>query len=941
MQLNREGDRRNLPIACVAAFVACVLAVVMCARTAWAESATPVSIQYDSQDGIHYVMEKDSSGNEQKVILFCMNNSLHWPHTTEAIPEIPNYYLMDIDDFVNANVTTGKDTFAAQLKALLYAGYPYNGMGLYEISSSVPQVTEAEFDSLLVQPAYLGTDFPGSIGETRFSYSDYTSGNTENMSKLTAFVQAVTSLYISDGTTESGLTAEQIRTLPFYKAAESMAYASMYGTTPLGYYSYAYAGHYYVTQKQAYDNTSAAIWNLMYNSGVGDNTGVSGGNLSETLSAAAVAGTDQVLSRQLVSSDVSITGDTTFKLDKDGKWYSGTLTLNAPSTYQVAFTLGLPEGITTTTEATTVKAGESFRLVSSSKPADAVTVTASASVPWMDGDLRVYQPEEGKTASDGTGFQYMIGAIIRTDTVTASTSVTRKDTSVKVTKVWDDADNQDGLRRPVQVELLANGEVLKSAELDASNGWSHTFENLPATSNGTAITYTVNEKNVPDGYSWQVTGNASEGFTITNSHTPATTSVSGTKTWEGSSVLPESITVRLHANGEVVKTQEVTPDAHGTWSYSFENLPKYEDGTEIVYSVTEDAIDDWSATKDGYDFTNTYTPGKTSLFVSKEWDDAGDQDGLRPESVTVYLLADGERTGDALVLSADNNWSGDFTELLESKDGQAIVYTVEEGAVAGYTQNVTEGNPTTGYVIVNTHTPATTSVSGTKTWTGDGNPPASITVRLHANGVPVDSQVVTADDGWTYSFTGLPTYENGEEIVYSITEDALDGWSASESDFDLTNAYTPGETSVFVSKEWDDNDDADGLRPESVTVRLYANGERTEQTLVLSAANHWTGDFAELPEWNSDGTAITYTVAEDAVSGYVAEVDGDAVEGFEIVNSRYDEPEPEPTPTPSDDGGSAKPASAERIPDTGDPSGALGLLVIAGAAALALRRRLQ
>lgn len=33
-------------------------------------------------------------------------------------------------------------------------------------------------------------------------------------------------------------------------------------------------------------------------------------------------------------------------------------------------------------------------------------------------------------------------------------------------------------------------------------------------------------------------------------------------------------------------------------------------------------------TINGYDITNNYTPGKTSLTVTKVWDDSDDQDGF-------------------------------------------------------------------------------------------------------------------------------------------------------------------------------------------------------------------------------------------------------------------------------------------------------------------------
>ena len=49
--------------------------------------------------------------------------------------------------------------------------------------------------------------------------------------------------------------------------------------------------------------------------------------------------------------------------------------------------------------------------------------------------------------------------------------------------------------------------------------------------------------------------------------------------------------------------------------------------------------------------TNSYTPGKTSVTVTKSWNDADNQDGKRPESIQVQLYADGKAQGEPVVLN--------------------------------------------------------------------------------------------------------------------------------------------------------------------------------------------------------------------------------------------------------------------------------------------------
>lgn len=202
-----------------------------------------------------------------------------------------------------------------------------------------------------------------------------------------------------------------------------------------------------------------------------------------------------------------------------------------------------------------------------------------------------------------------------------------------------------------------------------------------------------------------------------------------------------------------------------------------------------------------------------NISVSKKWDDANDQDGKRPGSVSVSLLKNGEDTTETLTLSASNNWAGAFTNLTEyDSDGEAITYTVKESAVEGYTSAIT-GNAIDGFTITNTHTPATVDVSGTKTWDDDndkdGKRPDSIKVNLLADGDVIDSVTVKAADNWAYSFANLPKYANGKEIVYTISEDEVEGYTSKTEGYNIINTLVPEdpEPDPQPSTDPDDGDD--------------------------------------------------------------------------------------------------------------------------------------
>ena len=78
--------------------------------------------------------------------------------------------------------------------------------------------------------------------------------------------------------------------------------------------------------------------------------------------------------------------------------------------------------------------------------------------------------------------------------------------NVPVTKVWEDNDNQDGKRVNINVTLYANGEFTdKTATLSEDNNWTYTFEELDKYFDGTEISYTVDEDEVPEGYTKEVT----------------------------------------------------------------------------------------------------------------------------------------------------------------------------------------------------------------------------------------------------------------------------------------------------------------------------------------------------------------------------------------------------------------------------------------------------
>ena len=609
-------------------------------------------------------------------------------------------------------------------------------------------------------------------------------------------------------------------------------------------------------------------------------------------------------------------------------------------------------------------------------------------------------------------------------------------TEVSVKKVWKDENNQDG-KRPssVTVKLLADGQDTgKTLELTEANGWAGSFKDLDADKGGTPIKYTVVEVTVP-GYTSEITGDAASGFTITNSYSPETVDVKATKNWDDANnqdgKRPTKITINLLADGQQVDSKEIQAAADGTWTVEFTKLAKYKAGKEIKYTVTEEAVAEYEATITDFTITNKYAPKEIDYKVTKVWNDANNQDGKRPESVTVQLY---KKVGNAdpvavegkkLTLTAkektdDNTWVASFTNLPQYEAGKEITYSIKEVDVpAGYEASVTgqvvtntynpetvvlsgtkiwkdnnnqdgkrtrsvkvqilngdkvvqeiEVSEATGwkfeskklpkykngkeikytvketamteykatittdkdgkYTITNEYTPEKIAVSGQKTWIDNNDQdrirPASITVALLANGKETGKiAIATAETGWKYEFTELDRYQNGKAIEYTVKEVGVPtGYTATETGMNVTNTHTPEKTSVKGKKIWKDEDNKDGIRPASITVKLLADGKETGQTATVSETSGWTYEFTGLDRYQ-EGKEIAYTVEEVNVpDGYTA-----SVEGYNITNTHTPE-----KPTPGKPNEPGKPKKGGELPNTGSESNQVAL--IAGIALLGL-----
>ncbi|SME18189.1 Collagen adhesin precursor [Bacillus mobilis] len=113
-----------------------------------------------------------------------------------------------------------------------------------------------------------------------------------------------------------------------------------------------------------------------------------------------------------------------------------------------------------------------------------------------------------------------------------------------------------------------------------------------------------------------------------------TTSVTGTKTWEGDkgNDRPKTIKVDLLQNGKVIATKEVT-SANG-WKYEFEKLPAVDnEGKAYTYEIKEQPVSGYQSKVNGYDITNikiqeaTETEEQMKEETLEEWEAPSEPQG--------------------------------------------------------------------------------------------------------------------------------------------------------------------------------------------------------------------------------------------------------------------------------------------------------------------------
>ena len=383
-----------------------------------------------------------------------------------------------------------------------------------------------------------------------------------------------------------------------------------------------------------------------------------------------------------------------------------------------------------------------------------------------------------------------------------TTDITINLTEIKVEKVWDDNNNQDG-KRPtsIRVQLYENGVAKGDSVTLNANKLTHTWTGLLA-----GKTYTVKELDANGNIienngkynndystSYRVTGNTT---TITNKHIPEVISKKVVKVWDDQNnqdgVRPNKVIVTLYKTINNVKEKAETVElSEPSWSYEWNNLTKYQDGKEIKYTVEEVIPDGYTVkySEDTFTITNKYTPGTVSKTVTKEWVDNNNQDGIRADEVTVQLYANSVAKGNSIKLNKENSWTYTWAGLPEKENGKTITYEVKElkigntnvanNSAAGYTvdYSVNENNTT----ITNTHIPEKIFDLALRKFI------TNISEGSYNREPVVDTSTIATTGTATYKHTKTPlSVQVGDIVTYTIrvyNEGEKDGYVSEITDY--------------------------------------------------------------------------------------------------------------------------------------------------------------
>lgn len=344
--------------------------------------------------------------------------------------------------------------------------------------------------------------------------------------------------------------------------------------------------------------------------------------------------------------------------------------------------------------------------------------------------------------------------------------------------------------------------------------------------------------------------------------------------------------------------------------------------------------------KDGQDFASSFKMNVLPQILV--WEDLAESKNAKTEEFSLEYYSvpiDSEN------IITDQEFNNNLKITINYKNGESNNWVLEESVI----WNVADGNASGKTAAVEFE-----KIDGTTNNPLDGAQFDLYKVNNQGNEVKVKSGIQSNGNG-KVSVTGLTTGN-----YYFIETKAPNGYLQSEEKLNFTvettdlydNAAQPiykqigsyknyeisSKTSINVTKAWNDKEDQDGLRPQSIQVQLYADGKKSGDEVTLNAGNNWTHTWQELDE-KSNGKTIEYTVQEvTKVNGYDTTITAETIGNIIITNSHT--PKEKETTNPNNNSDDAPKGSIAKLGEKGSKTIILiGLILIIIVASVYIERR--
>ena len=277
----------------------------------------------------------------------------------------------------------------------------------------------------------------------------------------------------------------------------------------------------------------------------------------------------------------------------------------------------------------------------------------------------------------------------------------------------------------------------------------------------------------------------------------------------------------------------------------------------------------------------SYGISDTSVYGRINWDDADNQDGIRPSEVTLHLYRNGVDTGKTYKVSNANGWNYVNYEIdnLEAYDdnGVGYIYTVKAEPTQGY-DAITVDNTDVKFK----HIPETISLRIEETWADENEEshirPEEVDFHLYSS-TEGDREfyrgffTIKASDSWIHVIDGLPKYSNGKLLKYRVNRHPLNNYNFEyvEDDdykFKIISHYfaDAAEGNISIKKIVDGNP----LTNSTFSFRLEAENDDTpmpygpdgteERIATVEINGNGEADFGEF--WLFDRGIYKYYVTE-------------------------------------------------------------------------------